>query len=369
MMKRSNPSISSPRKGKHLSAAGNGKKYTKPKVAMASLIKVAFLLSIGGLIQSLRTDSSHNIGIDLGSDIGSGGGESRLLSPYFSNIPLTKSLHPKYKLWTEMSTKEQDTALKSVQKIMNKYALLIAPKDKSLQQWQDIKQGTCELDPEFGKNGHKICGPRLTQPCSFISFGINDDPSFDRELGDWGCRGFAGDPTVQHPSKLHDKVTFHNVGATMLQDNEERLINKGGVEDWWMTSFPKLRYFLGLDKIDILKIDCEGCEVALSRDMLREDPYFLSHVDQISIETHMTKTWMTSNEHVYYFGLLLVLLEEAGFVMEWSSIFGCSKRHEVAGCMDSIVESGWPCGYDPWPGHPTVVKGRSCQEYTWKRYA
>ena len=103
--------------------------------------------------------------------------------------------------------------------------------------------------------------------------------------------------------------------------------------------------------------------------MLREDPYFLSHVDQISIETHMTKTWMTSNEHVYYFGLLLVLLEEAGFVMEWSSIFGCSKRHEVAGCMDSIVESGWPCGYDPWPGHPTVVKGRSCQEYTWKRYA
>ena len=91
-----------------------------------------------------------------------------------------------------------------------------------------------------------------------------DDPSFDKDIGSWGCRGFAGDPTVQHPSKLHENVTFHNIGATMLQNNEERNINKGGNVEWWMTSFPKLRYFLGLEKIDILKIDCEGCEVALS---------------------------------------------------------------------------------------------------------
>lgn len=109
-------------------------------------------------------------------------------------------------------------------------------------------------------------------------------------------------------------------------------------------------------------------EVALSRDILREDPHFLHHVDQISIETHVTKNWMTTREHVYYFGLLLVLLEEAGFVMEWSSVFGCSKRHEVTGCVDELVEFGWPCGYDPWPGHPNVVQGRSCQEFTWKRY-
>lgn len=137
----------------------------------------------------------------------------------------------------------------------------------------------------------------------------------------------------------------------------------------WYTSFPKLRFFLGMENIDILKIDCEGCEVALARDMLREDPYFLHHVDQISIETHVTKTWMTTREHIYYFGLLLVLLEEAGFVLEWSSVFGCSKRHEITGCLEEFAEFEWPCGYKDWPGHPNVVKGRSCQEYTWKRYA
>ena len=79
------------------------------------------------------------------------------------------------------------------------------------------------------------------------------------------CRGFAGDPTVDHPSKLHPNVTFHNIAATMLQDNEERVINKGGTVEWWTTSMPKLRYFLGMEKVDILKIDCEGCEVALAR--------------------------------------------------------------------------------------------------------
>ena len=313
---------------------------------------------------SLQSKEQTSIILTLGNSKD----DQPILPPFFSIEPLTKSLHPKYKLWTEMNTKEQDKAMEFVKTYMNKYGKLIAPEGKKLGELQSVKHGTCEFDPDIGRNGHTICGPKLQPPCTFISFGINDDPSFDVDLGKWGCRGFSGDPTVHHPSKLHPSVTFHNIGATMLQDNEERLINKGGTEDWWMTSFPKLRYFLGLEKIDILKIDCEGCEVALARDMLREDPTFLHHVDQISIETHMTKTWMTTREHVYYFGLLLVLLEEAGFVMEWSSVFGCSKRHEVKGCMEDITDTAWPCGYDPWPGHPKVVKGRSCQEYTWKRY-
>jgi len=290
------------------------------------------------------------------------------LSPFFSVKPLTKSLHPKYKLWTEMSKEEQDKAMDVVGSYMNKYGKIIKP-ELPRNRLKSIKQGTCVFDEKIGSTGHTLCGPAPAKPCFFVSFGINDDPSWDREVADiWGCRGFAGDPTVHHQSKIHPNVTFHNIGATVLQDNEERLIDKGGTSEWWMTSFPKLRYFLGLEKIDVLKVDCEGCEVAMSRDILREDPYFLSHVDQISIETHVTKTWMTTREHVYYFGLMFVLLEEAGFKMEWSSIFGCSKRHEITGCMEDLVKYGWPCGYEDWEGHPNVVLGLSCQEFTWKRY-
>ena len=42
--------------------------------------------------------------------------------------------------------------------------------------------------------------------------------------------------------------------------------------------------------------DCEGCEFAFARDILREDPDFLKHVDQLSIETHVSKAWMTTRE-------------------------------------------------------------------------
>lgn len=322
----------------------------------------------------LRSSSSSSSRSTSTTTSTSAGGVVVSPPPAMSSIkPLTKSLHPKWKLWTEMSPSEQMAALDEVGQYIKKYGQLIYPNGgaQGLSELSSVKHGDCILDPDIGSTGHSICGPAppSTKPCHFISFGINDDPSFDREVANvWKCRGFASDPTVHHPSKLHDLVTFHNIAATTLQDNEERLVNKGGKVDWWSTSFPKLRFFLGLETIDLLKIDCEGCEVALSRDMLREDPWFLHHVDQISIETHVTKTWMTTQEHVYYFGLMFALLEEAGFKMEWSSVFGCSKRHEVMGCMPELEKYGWPCGYKPWPGRQKVVKGWSCQEFTWKRY-
>ncbi|KAL7558672.1 hypothetical protein ACA910_010045 [Epithemia clementina (nom. ined.)] len=278
-----------------------------------------------------------------------------------------RSLHPKWKLWSEMNEEGQKGALDRVAVYIRKYGNLITDNQKRKKGM--IVHGRCPA--VLIGTGHKLCGPPPPKDsgCVFFSFGINDDPSFDQQLAElWDCRGFAGDPTVQHPSKLHDKVTFHNMGATILSDNEERQINKGGTEEWWTTSMPKLKDFLGLDHVNVIKLDCEGCEVALARDILAEDPTFLLHVDQLSIETHVTKTWITTLEQVYYFGLQFPLLEEAGFQLEWSNIFGCSKRHEDSGCMPEFAEMEFPCGFDPWPGHPKVVLGRSCHDFLWKRY-
>ena len=183
----------------------------------------------------------------------------------------------------------------------------------------------------------------------------------------------------------------------MLVDNEERLVNKGTEEDWWVTSMPMLRYWLRVKHVNIIKLDCEGCEVrtflfvccnnvcifpcfsffltfpcimcdqhAFARDILREDPEFLFHVDQMSIETHVSKAWMTTREHLYYFGLHFALLEEAGFRMEWSQVFGCTKHHEDYGCLDEMY--GFPCGFKPSRRHPKVARGYSCHDFLWKRY-
>jgi len=275
--------------------------------------------------------------------------------------PLRHSLHADWKLWEEMNSVEQDEAIKKVGPYLTKYGKMLGSRG------QKIKHGTCDMI-EFS-SGHALCGPKPPDGCTFFSFGINDDPSFDVKLAElWGCRGFAGDPTVPHPSKLHPLVTFHNVGASMLVANEERNVNKGGSGEWWDTSMTSLRYWLKLEHVNIIKMDCEGCEFALARDILREDPTFLYNVDQISIETHVSKSWMTTREHFYYFALHFALLEEAGYKLEWSDLFGCSKRHEITGCFEELNTYGFPCGYKAWPNHPNVVLGRSCHDFLWKRY-
>jgi hypothetical protein len=69
----------------------------------------------------------------------------------------------------------------------------------------------------------------------------------------------------------------------MLVSNEERLKNKGGEEDWWVTSMPKLRYWLGVEHVNIIKLDCEGCEVRnedhiVSLRYLRHKMYLVPHI-------------------------------------------------------------------------------------------
>lgn len=106
-----------------------------------------------------------------------------------------------WKLWHEMTLDEQEDAFRRikpyVEKIGKKY--MMAP-------GKIHKHGHCDIITLKDKTseGHGLCGPPPTKPCNFFSFGINDDPSFDITLANqWGCRGFAADPTVDHPSKLH----------------------------------------------------------------------------------------------------------------------------------------------------------------------
>lgn len=280
-------------------------------------------------------------------------------SEHFSNDrassplqPAQHSLHPKWKLWHEMTPTQQEEALLEVKPYLQKYGAMIGRKHFQLHIPRDQ---VCDLF--VPGSDHRLCGPPPPKPCYFFSFGINNDPSYDIKLADeWGCRGFAADPTIVHPSQLHPLVTFHNLALTTLRANEEKLVRPE--ENWWYTSMPALRKFLKLDYVDIMKIDCEGCEIALSRDILSEDPTFLGHVGQMTIETHVTKAWINSTEELYYFGLLFPLLEEAGFTMVSSMVFGCNNRHEKYGCMPQFHEWGFSCGLGP-----SRKKAWSCHDF------
>jgi hypothetical protein len=243
-----------------------------------------------------------------------------------------------------MNPQQQQAALADAMLHLASFAEKINSKER--RKW--ATHGPCETVLVGGKDGaHKLCNITMGgDRCNFISFGISTDYSFDVDLAEkWHCRGFAADPTIVHQSQFHPLVTFHNIAAKMLNPNEEAM-SDGSSSNWWVTSMPALSKFLGIERVNILKLDCEGkvqacwycscccccccysllslahmevslglcylpwdhrcsiiatkgCEYSLARDILAEDPTFLHRVDQFSFEAHVSKQWLDSAEALY----------------------------------------------------------------------
>ena len=216
-------------------------------------------------------------------------------------------------------------------------------------QLQETVTSSCPL-VRFGSEWghHTLCNYKPAESCQFYSFGISNDYSFDTDLAQkWGCHGFAADPTVIHPSKLHPNVTFHSIGAKMRAASPFHIV----------TSMPALRKWLGHSHVTVLKMDCEGCEYSLGEDIALEDPAFFTHVDQFAVEVHVSKHWLETQNALYSLGLLFYFLEEAGLRLQHAEILGCDPKKERIGCMDELVEMDYPCGL-----------GKSCHNYLFARH-
>jgi len=286
----------------------------------------------------------------------------------------SSSRHPDWKLWNDMSPLEQEEALERAFGRAKPYGTMLGNvgTGHEIRKLSSVYHNQCADGKKptlFGTGGeHMVCGPQPTNgECHYLSFGIRDDPSFDNEFAKaWNCRGFAGDPSVDHPSHLNPLVTFHNIGLTMLRPTyRDRKIDPK--DDWILASLPQVRELVGWDYLDLIKMDCEGCEVSMARDILAEDPSFLDKVGQISIETHATRTWVNSTEELYYYALMFPLLEDAGFKLIWTSVFGCGK-YEHDGCMPEMSEKmNMTCGNRRRSAANYVPIGWSCHDWLWAR--
>jgi hypothetical protein len=190
--------------------------------------------------------------------------------------------------------------------------------------------GARPFGSSYGK--HELCAdPMPTAPCSFYSFGISTDYSFDSEFANaTGCTGFAADPTVTHPSKLHPLVYFSQMAASLLDRAETTSLFPLTV------TVPSVRKMLNHSHVAVLKMDCEGCEYSLARDILEEDPEFLTHVDQFAVEVHYSQRWMKSRAHLHSLAALVQLLEDAGLDLVHAQASKCSPKDQATGLAEGL---------------------------------
>jgi hypothetical protein len=198
---------------------------------------------------------------------------------------------------------------------------------------------TCTIVPYGSANGeHNLCEVNHNN-CAFLSFGINRDYSFDKQLVTEGCRGAGFDPSdlaSGYKAVLEKNLLFLAVGANSLDQVPAH---------WVMSSVPGLAKLFNMHKLAVLKMDCEGCEYALARDIIIEDPYFFHRVEQFAVEIHVGKFLMTSKEHLQNYGRLLKLLIDAGLELQDASLAPCSPEDENKGCYPGLVENGYPCKF------------------------
>jgi hypothetical protein len=185
-----------------------------------------------------------------------------------------------------------------------------------------------------GWGAHYLLNQKPNEPCVFFSYGISHDWTFDSQLAmDWNCEGLLFDPTINHPPVMQPgNLKFARKGAPILGGNSFEVISP-----------VKLRKELKYERVHVLKMDCEGCEYALIKDVAQEDLNFFDRIDQFSVEIHLSTKWIRSNEHINNLGLLYHVLFSAGFELIHKDITHCAPEDEATGCPDVLKSMGYPC--------------------------
>lgn len=140
--------------------------------------------------------------------------------------------------------------------------------------------------------------------CIVYSFGVANEWDFEHSMADLGCRVFAFDPTqefrVVHENHVYPGVEFHFIG--LGSESTEKY--GGSVQDFSsglygnvagpIKSLRSIMKDFNHSFIDVLKIDCEGCEWD-AFGSTSNDPNILNKVGVLQLEVHFTLTLQVNN--------------------------------------------------------------------------
>lgn len=135
----------------------------------------------------------------------------------------------------------------------------------------------CPLDERIGNvgdGGKWVCDPSmiLKPGCVLFSVGGNNQWDFEEGMHKFNCGTHTWDYTVVTPIKKPDYVNFYQIGLATTNSTN-------------MADLRKMMELAKVDKIDVMKVDCEGCEWDwLSNDDTME--VLRTKVGQLLIEFH-----------------------------------------------------------------------------------
>ncbi|XP_066950765.1 probable methyltransferase-like protein 24 [Macrobrachium rosenbergii] len=124
--------------------------------------------------------------------------------------------------------------------------------------------------------------------CHILSFGINDEWSFDDAFARLGCKVYSFDPTMaKEDHQRSENVQFFRLGIGNMKG--KRKVGMDQKFDYFeVDTYEHILDRLGLSNttIDYLKMDVELSELDFLQDVLRNTPHLLKNIKQIGMELH-----------------------------------------------------------------------------------
>ncbi|XP_069982245.1 uncharacterized protein [Penaeus vannamei] len=154
--------------------------------------------------------------------------------------------------------------------------------------------------------------------CVVLSFGVNNEWSFEDDVERLGCKVYAFDPSMGVPDHQRSpSIRFFGLGISDFQGEMNVRIEKKYTMELPVDRYENIVRRLGLEGrvIDYVKMDIELAELDVLRDLLDDSPHLLRNIKQIAFEVHhdLLEGRMRAGSNVQAFWTLFHRLECAGF--------------------------------------------------------
>ncbi|XP_052265459.1 probable methyltransferase-like protein 24 [Dreissena polymorpha] len=186
----------------------------------------------------------------------------------------------------------------------------------------ELPQLRCDRKLRLGNQddgGWDLCDDRNfrpEKPCIAYSFGINNDFSFDDAVSsEYGCTVHSFDPSMDLRDTQRGHLSYFHARGISHMDQ----MVKVGDTDWELLKYNTIRRRLGHESetVSILKIDVEGYEWAVLKDIMEDSN--LIGTKNLAVEFHLELSGKEQGKSRYLQALdVLRQLYESGFRIFWS---------------------------------------------------